>query len=125
MITLTDAEYDGLKQRAEAAEWERDALKKFAEFCDYHHRRCKGLLGQHLDCDCGYSEARDKLRAALRPAEPPAKHYQHPHDCLGDCCVRLIAGKLYYGDGVTRVPDCDWLYDKEQAEVDHSKGGGT
>jgi len=61
---------DAMRQRAEAAERERDALKEFSEFCDYHHRSCKGLLGQHLDCDCGYSEARDKLRAALRPDEP-------------------------------------------------------
>lgn len=57
-------------KRALEAERERDELKKFAEFCDYHHRGCEGLLGQHLDCDCGYSEARDKLRAALHPAEP-------------------------------------------------------
>jgi len=42
-----------------------DALVKFAEFCDYHHRSCSGLQGQHLECDCGYSAARDELRAAL------------------------------------------------------------
>jgi hypothetical protein len=46
-----------------------DALTKFAEFCDYHHRSCNGLLGQHLECDCGYTDAREELRAALSQSD--------------------------------------------------------
>ena len=30
---------------------------------------------------------------------------RHAVDCLGDCCVRVIKGRLYYRDGVTEVPD--------------------
>ena len=52
------------------------ALTKFAEFCDYHHRSCTGLQGQHLECDCGYSAARDEMRAALNSSasETEASH---------------------------------------------------
>ena len=32
---------------------------------------------------------------------------RHAVDCLGDCCVRVTKGRLYYRDGVTEVPDAE------------------
>jgi hypothetical protein len=42
-----------------------EALTEFAEFCDFHHHSCKGRLGQHFECNCGYNTKRDELRDAL------------------------------------------------------------
>jgi hypothetical protein len=61
--------FDQHNERIAQLEARVAALTKFAEFCDYHHRSCTGLQGQHLECDCGYSDARDELRDALAQAE--------------------------------------------------------
>lgn len=42
-----------------------EALTEFAEFCDFHHHSCKGRLGQHIECNCGYKQKRESLREAL------------------------------------------------------------
>lgn len=51
-----------------------EALTEFAEFCDFHHHSCRGRLGQHFECNCGYSAKRNELRntlAGLDGFEPP------------------------------------------------------